>query len=347
MDIKATNTTNTLTKQEKNIFAAIIIAVLCFSSMALIKTPTTSLDYQRSSTAQNVPLFGGKSGGGKSGQMQDCLSRVSNVRGVALYAQNDEDGALLQILRCMGGHGKKEYFEFGSQDGSEVNTRVLRDLYGWKGHLLDGGNENPAIPLHQEFITPSNIASLLLKYQVSKDLDVLSVDVDYDDFWVIREILLAGYKPRVLISEYNVNFASSWSVSVPAKPIGKESEIMFQGNCYFGVSATALMSLVQAFGYTPVFTNMVNIMFVRLDQAQELNMIIPSIENFPDPNPIPLHRDCDGRTWKLIDPDTIEHTATNPKISHTAFANSFSDVTLKTSLFHKPGREKWRIFTEL
>lgn len=323
----------------KRVFAAIVIAVLCFSSMSLIWH--RNLDYQRSSTTRNVPLYGG----GKSGQMQDCLSRVGNVRNVALYSQNDEDGAILQILRCMGGHGKKEYFEFGSQKGTEVNTRVLRDLYGWKGHLLDGDNEDPAIPLHKEFITPSNIESLLLKYNVSKDLDLLSVDTDYDDFWIMREILLAGYKPRVLIGEYNSNFASSWSVSTVAKPIGKESEFGWKGDCYFGVSGTALISLVQAFGYTPVFSNHVNLMFVRLDQAQELNMIIPSIENFPDPDPTPLHSACDGRTWKLIDPAIIKETATNPKSLHTAFANSFSDVTLKTKLFGA-GRTEWRIFTE-
>jgi hypothetical protein len=31
----------------------------------------------------------------------DCLSRVQNVRGIKMYSQNDEDGALLQTLRCM------------------------------------------------------------------------------------------------------------------------------------------------------------------------------------------------------------------------------------------------------
>merc|ERR1719215_956526 len=127
-------------------------------------------------------------------QLSDCLSRVGNVRGIGLYSQNDEDGVLLQTLRCMGGHGKKEYFEFGSETGIQVNTRILRDLYGWHGHLLDGSNENPDIPLHQEFFTPSNIVSLLEKYKASKTLDVLSVDTDYDDFFTTREILLAGYR---------------------------------------------------------------------------------------------------------------------------------------------------------
>ena len=70
----------------------------------------------------------------------------------------------------VGGHGTKEYFEFGSENGMEVNTRILRELYGWHGHLLDGGNEDASIPLHKEWFTPSNIVSLLQKYKVHNQL---------------------------------------------------------------------------------------------------------------------------------------------------------------------------------
>ena len=136
-------------------------------------------------------------------KVNDCLLQIAHVTDIKIYSQNDEDGALLQTLRCMGGHGTKEYFEFGSENGMEVNTRILRDIYGWKGHLLDGGNENDEINLHKEFFSPSNIVSLLEKYKASKSLDVLSIDSDYDDFYIMREILLAGYTPRILIVEFN------------------------------------------------------------------------------------------------------------------------------------------------
>jgi hypothetical protein len=206
--------------------------------------------------------------------------------------------------------------------------------------LLDGGNEDPSIPLHKEYFTPSNIASLLKKYNVSKDLDVLSVDADYDDFYITREILLAGYTPRVLINEYNVNFGSEWSVSVFAKPVGKEGNA-WKADCYFGVSAMALISLVELFGYTPVFANHVNFIFVRLDQAQELGMIIPSVDNFPGPFPRVLHRGCSGKTWKLIDSSTLKSKATDKSVSHVEFAEAFRDITL---LHQDYGQ--WRIFTE-
>lgn len=282
-------------------------------------------------------------------QNSDCLLGVSHVRNIRLYSQNDEDGALLQILRCMGGHGKKEYFEFGSETGVEVNTRILRELYGWKGHLLDGGNENPDIPLHKEFFTPSNIVSLLEKYHVDKHLDVMSIDTDYDDFWTTREILVAGYRPRVLINEYNVNFGQSWSVSTVPKPIGEEENTRWNGDCYFGVSGPALVHLMQAFGYTPVFSNDVNLMFVQLNQALDLGMMIPSIDRFPGPAERVLHGGCSGRTWKEIDPETVTLKAADRTLEHTAFAESFPDIVLheKTYKPNKKGDRDWRIFYRL
>lgn len=246
----------------------------------------------------------------------------------------------------MGGHGTKEYFEFGSETGVEVNTRILRELYGWHGHLLDGGNENPDIPLHKEYFTPSNIVSLLKKYKVSKNLDVLSIDADYDDLWIMREVLVAGYKPRMLITEYNCNFGAEWSVSVLPKPLGKEGEIMWKGDCYFGASSSALIKLAKAFGYTPVWSNTVNLIFVRLDHAVELNMMIPSEESFPGPWTRKLHGPCDNMNWKVIDDGNVAAKATDASISHMDFANAFGEVKLEARPFRNPGKSEleWRVF---
>lgn len=335
--------------QERIVFGAIIIVLFYFLSISYqsyyIASTTALLRAQEAAAvvpADSVPST-------QQQDANDCLSHLETVKGYGIYSQNDEDGAILQVLRCMGGHGKKEYFEFGSEDGTEVNTRTLRDMYGWKGHLLDGGNENPKIPLHKEWFTPSNIVSLLEKYNVSKDVDVLSVDTDYDDFWTTREILLAGYRPRVLINEYNINFATSWSVSTVAKPIGQEANIYWGkggATCYFGASGLAMVSLAKAFGYTPVWHNFANIIFVQLDQAKKLNMIIPSSDNFPGPYAMPLHPPCSGKTWTLIDPSIVESKAADAGISHTEFANSFSKVALKHKDFTRPGRDTWRIFYE-
>ncbi|KAL3784924.1 hypothetical protein ACHAWO_001211 [Cyclotella atomus] len=235
-----------------------------------------------------------------NGAINDCLLHVNNVR-----------------------HGTKEFFEFGANTGVEVNTRVLRELYGWRGHLMDGGYENPSISLHKEFFTPTNIVDLLKKYDVSKELDVLSVDCDIDDFYVTREILVGGYRPRVLINEYNVNFGHEWSVAVKPKP-------------------------AKAFGYAPVFANPVNLIFVRIDKAEELGLALPSPDIFGSIARA-LHPDCSGKTWKKID-DQVISKSVDPSISHVEFANGMDEIVLDSITYSSQKTQKdylqWRVFRE-
>ncbi len=68
--------------------------------------------------------------------------------------------------------------QFGTESGSECNTRLLRER-GWQGLLMDGGYDDAAIGLHEEFITPENINQLFDKYKVPSEFDLLSIDVSF------------------------------------------------------------------------------------------------------------------------------------------------------------------------
>ena len=72
--------------------------------------------------------------------------------------------------------------------------------------LLDGSHENPKINLKKEMFWPNTIIGLFEKYKVLKEFDLLSVDTDSYDFFMLEEILKNDYKPRVIIVEYNANF---------------------------------------------------------------------------------------------------------------------------------------------
>ena len=65
---------------------------------------------------------------------------------------------------------------------------------------MDGGNENKAINLHKAFLMPSTILELFNQFEVPKQFDLLSVDIDSYDLWVWRVLLIAGYRPRVVIT---------------------------------------------------------------------------------------------------------------------------------------------------
>lgn len=268
-----------------------------------------------------------------------CLFSTSNFAGIKVFSQNDEDGILLHILRCMGGHGKKEYFEFGANDGDVVNTRILREHYGWKGHMLDGGYEKPEINLHREWFTPTNIVQLFEKYQVSKTIDVLSIDADCDDFWISREILRAGYRPRILIIEYNANVPSYLPLTVAPKEIGRESEEFCRG-CYFGSGASALNKLARAFGYILVYSNHVNLFFVQYEQAKNIGLAIPSFIDVVPPLEKKLNAALQGTKctkedeaypmlnhWVYVDDKTIARCH-HPQINHRTLKSLVSNSTV-------------------
>lgn len=92
------------------------------------------------------------------------------------------------------------------------NLFFFREKKNWnvkKSLLLDGGNENANIRLFKEIFWPDNIVKLFKKYKVKKKFDLLSVDTDYYDFFMLETILEAGYSPRVIVAEYNANFETS------------------------------------------------------------------------------------------------------------------------------------------
>jgi hypothetical protein len=81
------------------------------------------------------------------------------------YSQNGEDGIIEYLINLIYPNPKdKIYLEIGVQDGTECNTRNLRQNFGWTGILIDGGNENKDINLFNHFVTKNNITGLLKSY---------------------------------------------------------------------------------------------------------------------------------------------------------------------------------------
>ena len=117
------------------------------------------------------------------------------------YSQNGEDGVIARIFEMIPPVAKT-YVEFGVEAGVECNTRLLREN-GWTGLMMDGDHVNPSTNLHMERIDPENIVDLFLKHGVNREHDLLSVDLDCFDWYITRNILRAGFRPRVIINEVN------------------------------------------------------------------------------------------------------------------------------------------------
>lgn len=178
-----------------------------------------------------------------------------------IYSQNGEDGIALKLFELFS-PVSKYYVEFGGYDGYiYCNTRYFREHKGWRGLLLDGSHENLSINLQKEFITAENINYLFEKYQVPYDLDLLVIDINYNDFYVWKAID-EKYKPKVIIIEYNATHLPHEDKVVYYDPI-----FMWDGSNYYGASILALYRLGKKKGYSLVYAERraVNLFFVRDD----------------------------------------------------------------------------------
>jgi hypothetical protein len=185
-------------------------------------------------------------------------------RGWRKYSQNDEDGILDYLFSVLPHGPLGRYFaEFGvgppwgsalEQSGLEGNCRLLREN-GWPGLFLDASAYPEAYGVKQEHLDAVNINPLLRKYRVPENPDLISIDVDGQDFWIWSNLV---YRPSVLVIEYNANFGPEESKVIPFN-----AAYQWDGTKYFGASLRALFNLGRSKGYLLVYSNGVNAFFVK------------------------------------------------------------------------------------
>ena len=94
----------------------------------------------------------------------------------------------------------------------------------FQGLMIDGGRKinilmlkliffllNKKINIKNKFITRENIISFL---KDRSDIGCLSIDIDGNDFWIIKKIIDEKIFPEIIIIEYNASFLKK-SISVP------------------------------------------------------------------------------------------------------------------------------------
>jgi hypothetical protein len=189
-----------------------------------------------------------------------------------IYSQNGEDGITEKLIDLLYGNDKnnKYYVEFGVENGTECNTRILREKYNWNGLLMDGSNKNTNINLQKEFLTKENIVSLFKKYNVPKHIHLLCVDIDFNDFYLTKEIL-KEYESDIIIVEYN-----STHLSNEDKIVIYNSTQMWDYTNYFSASLLSYTKLLNKYNYTLVYCNKngVNAFYINNKFIDKINKII-------------------------------------------------------------------------
>lgn len=208
-------------------------------------------------------------------------------------SQFGEDGIIAAIFEII--PPRSRYFvEFGIgpkhlaqyDSGIEGNCVELK-RQGWRGLMMDSGDHPAPFEIMKEFVTPFNVNSIFEKYDVPKDLDIVSIDVNGQDWWIWKEL---SYSPTLMIVEYNGRKSISESVTVPLDPNFKWDS----ASDYFGGSLLAFDKLARHKDYTLVFANGVNAFFVQTslisnaDQFRYEELYKPFFMWPPDPHNRPL-----------------------------------------------------------
>jgi glycosyltransferase involved in cell wall biosynthesis len=204
------------------------------------------------------------------------------------YSQNNEDGIILELFARLRIH-EPFFVEFGVGNGAECNTRLLAQTYGWKGVMLEGNTDAfeamranyspyPNLRAVHAIVTTENIAALFAENGVPKDLDLLSIDIDGNDYYLWEA--LAEYRARVVVIEFN-----------PAYPPPKRWVMAYnprhdwQGDDYYGASLSSLTVLGNRLGYAllGIDSKAVNAFFIRRD--------LLDIAGFPERTPEDVYLD--------------------------------------------------------
>jgi hypothetical protein len=189
---------------------------------------------------------------GKRSQIPESLVNFES----RAYCQNGEDGILDEIFNRIGVTNKFSV-EFGIGDGTECCTRNLLMNRVWRGLLIEGSESsvnharsvyrtNPGVKIQCDYITRDNILDLFCSNYVPDSPDLLVVDIDGNDYWVLERIF-TKYHPRVLVCEYNARWVPPTEWIMPYNP-----GHIWDGSAYFGASLTAIARLAQLNGFTLV-----------------------------------------------------------------------------------------------
>jgi hypothetical protein len=216
-----------------------------------------------------------------SGQDVPAGSHLASQR-FGVLSQNEEDGLVLALARELG-PGDRRFVEIGCSDHG-WNTGFLAEECGWTGLMVD--SDAAAVDATRlrfgtgrvravaAFITPETIDAFLAEHGFVGEFDLLSIDVDGSDYWLL-EALTA--RPRLVIVEYNAVFGSDRAVVVPYSA-GRVWDAAAREYRYYGASLRAMQRLGARKGYrlVAIEPDSANAFLLRDDVAPAIPAVDPA-----------------------------------------------------------------------
>jgi hypothetical protein len=181
-----------------------------------------------------------------------------------VYSQNGEDGILEKIFEIVP-NTDKSCVEFGAWDGKHLsNTYHLIKNQGYSAVLIEGDNSKlkklvknfqdnsriKAINAFVGFSQEDNLDTLLKTTSIPQDFDLLSIDIDGNDYHVWKA--MQYYTPKVVCIEYN------FSIPNEVEFVQKKDMAISQGS-----SILSLCKLAKLKQYELIAVTQTNLIFVK------------------------------------------------------------------------------------
>jgi hypothetical protein len=206
--------------------------------------------------------------------------------GFRVFCEDDEDGLILFLL-AVAGTATHRFVDIGAGDGLHVsNTANLALNLGFDGVFVeaDAGRVAEGRAFYgrhpdtkrrpprfvESFVKTSNVDDAIRGAGIAGEVDVLSIDIDGNDYWIWEAI--EAVDPRIVVIETHAEYGLEdvlapydedlvWANAEPGAP--------------FGASPVAMTALAERLGYRLVGANRrgFNAFYLRNDLAPELPRI--------------------------------------------------------------------------
>ena len=123
-----------------------------------------------------------------------------------VWSQNEEDGITLALVKMVGSTTRR-FVELGAGTNGG-NTGFLAETCGWTGLMVDGSQANAeqlvarfsqfGVVVKGSWITTDNVNLLVRDSGMSGEIDLLSLDIDGNDYWIWQR--LDACSPRIVVS---------------------------------------------------------------------------------------------------------------------------------------------------
>lgn len=122
-------------------------------------------------------------------------------------------------------------------------------------------------------VTPKNICSLLYGNEVPPDFELLNLDIDSYDLYVIDTMLSVGFRPKIITMEINEKIPPPIYFTVTY-----DENHYWEAGHFYGCSIVAAAQTVKPYGYCLESIQYNNVFFVRKDLALQFGVNDLSVE---------------------------------------------------------------------